>query len=87
MMTREPAFWALPALLVGPFLAFMCVLGVLLIEDGRCYRGWERGFPCAPERRQEGTNSGGGVLTNNGPRWGFDGRIHLLPGLTPGIGF
>lgn len=27
------------------------------------------------------------LITHTGPRLGFDGKIHLLPGMTPGIGF
>lgn len=38
--------------------------------------------PPQPDVRDRGPN-----ITTTGPRIGFDGRIHLLPGITPGMGF
>lgn len=66
-------------------LIFCVVFGALMaVDTGVMVSKGAEGKPPTPA---EAATSGGPGVTIFEPRWGFDGRIHMLPGLMPGIGF
>lgn len=75
---------AVALIVIGPSLAVL--LGTLAAA------WWSREEPnrarvTEPTRQEQPSARGSSGVTNIGPRLGFDGRIHLLPGLMPGIAF